>query len=220
MIDVFHLCMGLGPVACYLVLLGAINLRNRPCVVSGGSDTTALGLAVSGMIFFGPLALLFPQSAANSLGAHGHKFMWAMLATAYGLSFVLVLLYLRPRIVIYNITGEMLRPLLADVALRLDGGSRWAGDCLALPALGVQLHLENSPWMRNMSLVSAGPKQDFQGWLRLRKELTAALREKESPRNSWGLVLTCMGTILFVCLAWDIAREPQAFVQTARDLWK
>ena len=79
----------------------------------------------------------------------------------------MVLLILRPRLVIYNISVDQLRPILAEVVERMDPEARWAGDCLFLPGLGVQLHLESFGWMRNVSLVSSGPKQDYQGWSRL-----------------------------------------------------
>ena len=57
---------------------------------------------------------------------------------------MLVLLVLRPRLVIYNISVDQLRPILAELVEQLDSEARWAGDSLALPALGVQLHLDNT----------------------------------------------------------------------------
>ena len=56
---------------------------------------------------------------------------------------VLWLLLLRPRLVIYNISADKLRPILADVVGQFDGDARWAGDSLAIPGLGVQLYMDN-----------------------------------------------------------------------------
>ena len=36
--DPFRLCLALGPVAIYLLLLGAVNLSRRPLLVSGVRD--------------------------------------------------------------------------------------------------------------------------------------------------------------------------------------
>ena len=60
-----------------------------------------------------------PESAAASFG----WYIWPLLLALYGLCLMLVLLTLRPRIMIYNITTERLRPLLEDLATRLIGSS-------------------------------------------------------------------------------------------------
>ena len=64
---------------------------------------------------------------------------------------IMLLLLLRPRLIIYNISCEQLRPVLVEVVERMDSDARWAGDCLYLPGLGVQLHLESAGWMRNVA---------------------------------------------------------------------
>ena len=182
----FHQCLALGPVAIYLVLLGVVNLARRPLVVSGGRDAAALGLAVSGLVFIGPMALLFPEGVAAHFGPAGTKYLWLMFIALLAICLIMVLLILRPRLIIYNISADQFRPILAEVVERMDPEARWAGDCLFLPGLGVQLHLESFGWMRNVSLVSSGPKQDYQGWSRLEAELAAALRSIEVPWNLAG----------------------------------
>ena len=93
----------------------------------------------------------------------------------------------RPRLVVYNVSVEELHPVLAEAAARLDAESRWAGNSLMLPKLGVQLHLESFDLMRNVSLVSSGNRQDIDGWRLLARELNTALRPvrvKPNPRGS------------------------------------
>ncbi len=219
--DSFQQCLALGPVAIYLALLGAINLGRRPLVISGTRDAAVLGLALSGLVAVGPMALLFPDAVVWRLSAGGLRYAWAVLgvwASLYGLGLALVLLVLRPRLVIYNITADQLRPLLADLVERLDPEGRWAGDSLVLPSLGVQLHLEHAAWMRNVSLVSAGPKQHFGGWARLEADLAVALRRLEVPRNPRGVSLLAFGTVLAGMLVWAVARDPQAIARTLFDL--
>ena len=214
----FHQCLALGPVAIYMLLLGVINLVRRPLVVSGGRDAAALGLAVSGLIFVGPTALLFPQSIAAHFGPTGTKYLWLMSVGLMAICLVTLLLILRPRLIIYNISVDQFRPILAEVVERIDADPRWAGDCLFLPGLGVQLHLESFGWMRNISLVSSGPKQDYQGWSRLEVELATALRGIEVPWNLAGLMLLSIGNVLIIGLAWAIIRDPQAIARTVFEL--
>jgi len=214
----FHQCLALGPVAIYMLLLGVINLVRRPLVVSGGRDAAALGLAVSGLIFVGPTALLFPQSIAAHFGPTGTKYLWLMSVGLMAICLVTLLLILRPRLIIYNISVDQFRPILAEVVERMDADARWAGDCLFLPGLGVQLHLESFGWMRNISLVSSGPKQDYQGWSRLEVELATALRGIEVPWNLAGLMLLSIGNVLIIGLAWAIIRDPQAIARTVFEL--
>ena len=214
----FHQCLALGPVAIYLLLLGAINLARRPLVVSGGRDAAALGLAVSGLAFVGPMSLLFPESVAAHFGPAGTKYLWLTFVGVLAICLITVLLTLRPRLVIYNISVDQLRPILAEVVERMDADARWAGDCLFLPGLGVQLHLESSGWMRNVSLVSSGPKQDYQGWSRLGVELAAALRSVEARWNLAGVLLLSIGNALVLWLAWAIIHDPQAIARTVFEL--
>jgi hypothetical protein len=112
--------------------------------------------------------------------------------------------------VIYNIAREELRPILADLAIDLDEEARWAGDCLVLPSLGVQLYLECSGAFRNVSLVSAGGVQNHQGWATLEETLETALRRLEVARNSRGFSLLSAGIVLALILVFSVASDPQA----------
>jgi hypothetical protein len=214
----FHQCLALGPVAIYMLLLGVINLARRPLVVSGSRDAAALGLAVSGLVFVGPMALLFPEGVAAHFGPAGTRYLWLTFIALLAIFLIVVLLVLRPRLIVYNISVDQFRPILAEVVERMDPEARWAGDCLFLPGLGVQLHLESFGWMRNVSLVSSGPKQDYQGWSRLGHELAAALRGTEVPWNLAGLMLLSVGNVLILGLAWAIIRDPQAIARTVFEL--
>jgi len=44
--DTFSACLAFGPIAVYLIALGAINLSGRPLVVSGTRETISLGVAL------------------------------------------------------------------------------------------------------------------------------------------------------------------------------
>ena len=212
--DPFRLCLALGPVAIYVSLIGAINTFRRPFLVSGTRDTAALALAVSGLVIVGPVELFFPLAASFRFGA----FIWVLLAALYALCVVLVLLLSRPRLVIYNISNDELRPILSSVVADLDPEARWAGDSLSLPNLGVQLHVDGLTAMRNVSLNSIGPKQHQPGWLRLEQALEAALSRMEVPRNSQSISLIAAGGLLILAVILAIAFDPQAVAQSLFDV--
>jgi len=178
--EAFQLCVALGPVAVYLLLLGTVSLSRRPLLVSGVRDAAALALAVSGMALIGPIELFVPFDAAGQFG----PYMWVLLLALYAMGAALWLLVLRPRLVIYNVSVDFLRPILAEVVSRLDADARWAGDSLAIPELGVQLCMDGSGLLRGVSLVSAGGRQEPAGWRRLESALGAALARGSRPQSA------------------------------------
>ena len=204
--DPFRLCLALGPVAMYLLLLGAINVSRRPVLVSGVRDAATLALALSGLAIVGPIELFFPYAAA----AHFGGYTWVLLLALYAMGVVLVLLLLRPRLILYNISADKLRPILADVVDRLDTDSRWAGDSLVLPQLGVQLYVDSFAALRSVSLVSAGSKQEPAGWRRLEAALGAALAREEVHRDPRGLMLSGLSVAILTLLVMAVARNPRA----------
>lgn len=217
--DPFRLCLALGPVGVYLLLLGGIHLARRPFVASGTRDTAALGLAVAGLVAVGPVELFFPHAAAAYFGA----FVWVFLMAFYALCLVLLLLLLRPRVVIYNVSTDELRPIVADLVPQLDADARWAGDGLILPNMGVQLHMENLSLLRNVALVATGARQNYLGWKRLETALRTALAAAEVPRNVRaarivGAALLGAGTLLAMVLIWAVAIDPQAVAHALFDM--
>ena len=63
------------------------------------------------------MELFFPFESAVKLGSY----VWLLLLALYVMCVVLWLLLLRPRLVIYNISADKLRPILADVVGQFDG---------------------------------------------------------------------------------------------------
>jgi hypothetical protein len=212
--DAFRLCLALGPVAMYLLLLGAVNLSRRSLLVSGARDAAALALAVSGLVVIGPMELFFPFESAVKLGSY----VWVLLLALYVMCVVLWLLLLRPRLVIYNISADKLRPILADVVGQFDGDARWAGDSLAIPGLGVQLYMDHFAPLRSVSLISAGGNQNHTGWRQLETGLRAALAREEVGRNPRGLSLIAAGLLFIAGIVLAIARNPEAVARSLLDV--
>jgi hypothetical protein len=198
----------------YLLLLGAINLSRRPFLVSGARDAAALALAVSGLMIVGPMELFFPFNAAAQYGPR----VWLLLLALYAMCVVLVLLLLKPRLVIYNISVDKVRPILAELVEQLDADARWAGDSLVLPGLGVQLYVDNFAAFRSVSLISAGSNQNHQGWRRLEAALGVALAREEIHRNPHGLSLISAGLLIIAAIVVAIGQNPQAVAQSLLDI--
>ena len=196
LVDPFRLAIALVPVSAYVLLLGLVNLRRRPFLTTGGSDLAALGLAISGLVFVGPVELFRPEAATAELG----NYVWLFLLVFYWLCLLLGVLLSRPRLVVYNIGIEEIHSVLAEAAARLDPDARWAGNSLTLPRLGVQLHIDSWDLMRNVTLASSGSRQSLEAWRRLARELSTALTSidvKPNPR-AVGLLL---GALVLMALS-------------------
>jgi hypothetical protein len=196
--DPVHLVLAFAPLGLYLIGLGIVHWRGRPLVLTGSTDVSLLAAAVMGMAIVGPMEFLLP--AALPLPG---QYVWLMLLLCYSLLVTLWNLLARPRLIVLNIASDRLRPILANVAAMLDSHPQWAGDSLALEELGVQLHLEDYPPMRTVSLIATGPRQSETGWARLRTELAAGLRDVEVPDRRRGYALTAIGLLM---LAWPVGQ--------------
>jgi hypothetical protein len=191
--DPLRLAIALVPLAAYFLLLALVNARRRPFVTTGGCDLAVLGAALSGMVLVGPIELFRPETASAEFGGY----VWLILLVFYWLCVLLAVLVARPRLVVYNITAEELRPVLAEAARQVDAQARWAGDSLLLPTAGVSLHMETFDVMRHTSLKSSGAKQNLAGWKMLSAELRnqlATIRVGRNPR-SLGFTLAAIGLV-------------------------
>jgi hypothetical protein len=214
MMDSFRLCLVLGPLAIYLLLLGAINLSRRPFLVTGARDLAALGVAVAGMVVVGPVELLLPEDAIHVY----QSYVWLLLVVMYSLCLSLMVLLARPRLTIYNMSLDEIRPVLAEAVAGLDADALWAGNSLALPNLKVELHVETSPVMRNVSLVANGDEQSYAGWRQLELSLAARLGPVKAAPNPVGLVLALAALFMFVALGWQLVAHPKAVAQGFREM--
>jgi len=192
----FHLTLAFTPLAIYLLGLAFLNIGGRPFMTTGGRDTLALAAGLSGFVAAGPMELFMPMTAANQFGGY----VWALLLTLYLLTVLLAVLLMKPRIVIYNCSMEQLRPLLAQCVGNLDSEFRWAGECLSLPHLGVQLHVQANRTWRNIQLTAVGSQQSLEGWRRLYIALRSQVRTARVYCSPWAPVylVIAVGLLLLV----------------------
>jgi hypothetical protein len=195
--DPLHFCIAVVPLAVYLLMIGYLNFGGRPFVTTGARDSAALGIGLVGLVVAGPMILFFPESAASHFG----NWVWVMLLAFYFLFVSMFVLMMRPRVVIYNITAEQLRPILTSVAMELDPKSRWTGDSLLIPSRKVHLHLEPTNWLKNVQLTSGGNNQSFDGWRTLESGLTEKLKDYSSGPNLVAFPLLVMSLALAIATA-------------------
>ncbi len=207
--DPLRLCIALGPLAAYLLVLGAINLRRRPLVTSGVRDMLALGVAASGMVVVGPVELFLPDVAAARFG----PYVWLFLLTLYGLCVLLAALVQRPRLTVYNVPVAELADLLTEVIRPLDGQAQWIGENLIVPSLGLEVRLEKLTVMRNAILVALGNQPNPEGWNRLAAAVTQQLGQLQVQPNARGVTFVLIGLMLIITVAWESVSQSHEIAQ-------
>ncbi len=190
--DAVSLTIAVAPLGLYLLLIGALNLGRRPRLVSGNLDASLLAAALLGMVIVGPMNLFLPDAAVTRFG----PYVWSLLVGFYALCVTLYILIARPKLLVFNASSDIVRGLLEKIATKLDASAKIAGDAFQLPNLSVQLHLDFTPGMRNVTLKATGDHQSFSGWNSLRRELKIALQEVEVSPNPRGFSFLAIGLLL------------------------
>lgn len=204
--DPLRFAIAAVPLGAYLLMIGAVNLRGRPLLVTGANDLATLGVALTGAALVGPIALFRPEAATAELG----DTIWLFLLAFYWLWVALLVMLCRPRLVVYNASAAQLRPVLSEVARRLDPDARWAGDALRLPGAGVQLHLDETAWTRTTSVAASGGEQDLAGWRRLARAAARSLRDADAAANPRGAALCAAGALLLGLSVYGLLNDPEA----------
>jgi hypothetical protein len=197
-----------------MLVLGLINLRPRPFLTNGARDNTALAIALSGFMVVGPMELFMPEAWAASIGFY----IWLVLLTLYALVVILIVLVSRPRLVVYNITLDRLRPIVAELVKELDEDARWAGGTVSMPKLHVQLCIEAQASMRNIQLVPVGAVQSYSGWRRLEAKLAEALADVRVGPNPYGISFIAFALLMLGMSAFWIVAQRASVEQALRDM--
>lgn len=213
--DPLRLTIALLPVVSYCLMLGILNARRKPFITTGGADLATLGVALSGLVFIGPIELFRPEAASVEFGGY----VWLFLLVLYWLAIWLTMLLARPRLVIYNISSEELRPVLSEAARSLDPQARWAGDSLSMPTVGIQLHLETFEIMRNVSLVASGAKQNLASWRQLAGLLGSRLDGLSVDSNPRWLGIVLFAIILLTTSMVHMLNHPQQIAQAMQEIF-
>lgn len=203
------LWVALVPLGLYLVLLGWLHLRRRPVSLAGPWDNLLLSVAVAGLVMAGPLALLQPAVGTS---------VWAasMLVLLFALLVAVGILAARPRVIVYNVNIDQLRPVVAEIAAGIDASARWAGETVALPARGLQLHLDDRGLARSVSIVAVGGRPPAESWAEFSRRLRRAVRRLRVGRSPWGTAFAALGGAVIASALWLALRPPSSDAAPAR----
>lgn len=212
----FTIYLALTPLALYFMLVGLMNMTGRPFLVTGVRDMTVLFLALFGLAAVGPMQLFFPVNASWSYGIG----VWIFLTVIYVLLCTLFLILQRPSLNLYNVTMAEFRPVFFNMVVELDPAARWAGDSVFLPTLGIQLFMDSNPLLRSISLVSAGPNQNYGGWKTLQERLMENLRTQGktfTPKYTVGIAFFLAGLLLLTGMHVLILFDSASFLKAIPD---
>ena len=124
----------------------------------------------------------------------------------FGLAVAVGMLATRPRLVVYNISAEQLRPFVAEVVTALDPGARWAGASVLLPARRLQLHLDDAGGMRCVSVVAVGERAALECWTEFGRRLRQAVGRTRVRSSPWAVAFAGAGIATIVAAAWATLR--------------
>lgn len=207
--DAARSCVAMGPLAIYLFVLGYINLSPRPFVTNWLRDLAALALAASGLVMVGPVELFMPTAVIVNMGV----WFWLAALGFYASCVTLVLLFLPPRVIVYNIGANELRRALSEIAPRLDPQAQWVGESLAMPNLGLSLYLKSFRPLRNVSLIPVGQSPSLESWRLLETALRSGLRDVRVTPNPRGLTMVLIAGFISVVLVARWVSDPQEVAQ-------
>ena len=137
------------PVAVYFGVLGLLNTRRRPQLLSGRQDSTLLIVALSP---------LFAVPAVNLVGGAP----WALIAVVAAIAAVVVLAGRGDSWVIYNISADQARDVVAGALQRLGAGFCADTNGFRLDS-GGRIRISSFSLLRNVSIRLDGVDVKFNG---------------------------------------------------------
>ncbi len=161
----------------------------------------------------GPVNLFVPNSALTVFG----PWAWVLLLALYMLVSLLIGISCRPRLVIYNLSSEQLKSVLARLVAQLDPDARWAGDSVELPNLGMQLSIDKRNAMRSCQIIAVGIEQNQSNWSKLKRELATELNKVEVTTNPFAISMIAVALLLGTLIALQIIENHSLVYNQLRD---
>ena len=90
---------------------------------------------------------------------------------------------------------------MASVAAGLDPTARWAGETAALPARGLQVHLDERGPARTVSVIAAG-RTSAEAWAEFSRRLRRAIRTVRVRPSPWAWTFLGAGVAVASASAW------------------
>ena len=199
----FRLVAGVAPVGLYFLILGLLNSRRHPQLLTGRQDSALLVAAL------GPM-FVFP--VVTYLGAS----MWA-LAGVMGVLIAAALL-LGPRDaswVVYNVTFEQARRAVAHALESQGAGSPGQGRRFLLPG-GGEVRLGGFPLLRNVSIRLHG--RDARAAREFEHALSQAVGRTRVETTPMAVSLLLVATAMLVVPLTLVAHQAGDIVRILTDL--
>lgn len=200
----FRLAALVVPVALYFLVLGLLNSRRTPQLLSARQDLATLMVALS------PLAI-FP--AMDQFGTAG------LLAIGLVAAAVAIWMLIRPAgsaWVVYNLEHEQalqaLEQSLKNMGLKFERQGRW----LVLPDHNAQIEVSSFPLLRNVSVRLRGG--DRQMASHLAGHLAAVLNGMEVQTSTMAVALLVVATAMLLAPVASIVSEAPEIVRILTDL--
>ncbi len=207
----FVILVAFLPLAAYLTLFGAIRWFGRPMVTTGARDIVAISVAVSGLVFIGPIDLFFPETTAALIGYR----IWFVLALLYSLIVLLIVISSRPRLIVYGMRADQLLPVLTQAATSMDSAAALDRDAgtIALPTLGVHLRVDDHRGtdISEVFTFETGVLPMF--WKHLRATLSDELAKAPSTVRRGGSIAFVTGVMMLMAIFYVTFTAHQEVVQ-------
>lgn len=215
MFEPFAAFVAFTPLIVYLLCLAVIRVSGKPWVTTGGRDTAAVLLAVSGLVVVGPMELFFPKATAYLLG----PWVWAPLLFLYFLFGCLMIINSRPKLIVYGRTSDQLFPALVRATRRLDDSAIVDEDQqqIHLPKIGAHLRLDLAPGHDCISVVAFEPNLSDAFWRTLRVHLRHEIASTSPPYPRRGWAAMGLALVMLFFLVQYIFEEPAQMVDGFRD---
>ncbi len=215
----FPILLATLPLGAYLITIGTARLRGRVVVTTGGRNTFALAIAISGLVAVGPAELFFPSAAGVTFGPA----VWPMLGILYLLMTSLVVLNQRQRLVVLGLSAEGIVEPLLRACQTLDPSSRvdeQAGT-LTLPAAAIHLRLIPHTGSLSADIEAFQTNVTPEFWQRLLTQLRAETDALPKTAVGAGGVMTVVGSCLLALAAIQLLTVPGEVLLGLKDwLWR
>lgn len=206
------LALALAPLSIYLLILGLVNSRPRPCLVRSRADFVILSVVLAPVIA-APVMVLIEQGwlAAALMVALGAAVLFRSLMPAGDDGWV-----------VYNIAPDRCRQLVERASRRLGWTAQADGERLRLVGPDVIVSFTALPCLRNVTVhLEPGDRGTSLPISRAEPQLMSALRQELSHEallpSPTGATLVLLGASLLAAPLWCLLDNMEVIVRVVRD---
>ena len=202
--DTFRIATVIVPVAVYFLILGILNTRRHPQLLTCRRDFALMAGALS------------PMFAIPLLGLVGATALTAAAIFAGLLGLVVLLLPRHTGWVIYNLSASQARKIIASVLASLNADYREVADGFELPASSTRIRVSGFSLLRNVSIRLEGTSPEFAKPFGAALHRAVAASPAESTPMATAMLL--IATAMLLAPLTLVARRVPEIVRVLTDL--